>query len=46
MKQERGATLEDLGAAAGTWLRLRSGDVVPYGAELLIGQTRIRVDAV
>ena len=46
VKQERGATLEDLGAAAGTWLRLRSGDVVPYGAELLIGQTRIRVDAV
>ncbi|MBX7083647.1 MAG: FHA domain-containing protein [Nannocystaceae bacterium] len=45
-KTDRGATLEDLGSAYGTWLRLRSGDVVPYGAELLVGQTRLRIEAI
>jgi hypothetical protein len=43
-KHERGAQLEDLGTATGTWLRLRSGDVVPYGSELLVGGTRIVLD--
>ncbi len=45
-RTERGATLEDLDSAYGTWLRLRSGDVVPYGAELLVGQTRLRLEAI
>jgi FHA domain len=44
VKQERGAALEDLGSDSGTWLRLRSGDVVPYGSELLVGGTRIVLD--
>jgi len=39
-----GAVLEDFGSPCGTWLRLRSGDVVPYGAELLVGQTRLRIE--
>lgn len=44
VKHERGAMLEDLGTATGTWLRLRSGDVVPYGSELLVGGTRVVLD--
>lgn len=44
VKDERGAALVDLGSPCGTWLRLRSGDVVPYGVELLVGQTRVRVE--
>lgn len=44
VKHERGALLEDLGSATGTWLRLRSGDVVPYGSELLVGGTRVVLD--
>ena len=44
VKHERGAHLEDLGSTTGTWLRLRSGDVVPYGSELLVGGTRVVLD--
>jgi hypothetical protein len=44
IKDDRGAAIEDLGSPCGTWLKLRSGDVVPYGAELLVGQTRLRVE--
>lgn len=43
-RADKGATLVDHGSPAGTWLRLRAGDVVPYGSELLVGQTRIRVE--
>ncbi len=38
------AVIEDAGSEHGTWLRLRSGDVVPYGSELLVGHTIVRVD--
>lgn len=44
VKEERGAALVDHGSPCGTWLRLRAGDVVAYGSELLVGQTRIRVE--
>jgi hypothetical protein len=44
VKEERGATLVDHGSPCGTWLRLRTGDVVPYGSEVLVGQTRIRIE--
>ena len=44
VRTDRGASLVDHGAEAGTWLRLRTGDVVPYGAELLVGQTRLRIE--
>lgn len=44
LKEERGATLVDHGSPCGTWLRLRTGDVVPYGSEVLVGQTRIRIE--
>lgn len=43
-RADKGATLVDHGSQSGTWLRLRAGDVVPYGSELLVGQTRIRVE--
>ncbi|MBC8068645.1 MAG: FHA domain-containing protein [Deltaproteobacteria bacterium] len=43
-KHERGAVLEDLASETGTWLRLRSGDVVPYGSELLVGTTRLLLE--
>ena len=36
--------LEDLGSKRGTWVRVRGGDVVPYGCELLVGETRFRVE--
>jgi hypothetical protein len=43
-RADKGATLVDHGSPSGTWLRLRAGDVVPYGSELLVGQTRIRIE--
>jgi pSer/pThr/pTyr-binding forkhead associated (FHA) protein len=43
-KDERGAMILDCDSAEGTWVRLRSGDVVPYGAELMVGQTLVRLD--
>jgi len=44
VKDDRGVVLEDCGSEHGTWLRLRSGDVVPYGAELMVGHTLLRVE--
>jgi hypothetical protein len=43
-RHDRGAVLEDLGSETGTWLRLRSGDVVSYGSELLVGTTRLLLE--
>jgi pSer/pThr/pTyr-binding forkhead associated (FHA) protein len=40
---DHGAVLEDLDSAHGTFLRLRSGDVVPYDSVLLVGQTLVSV---
>lgn len=45
VKEEKNVALEDCGSRHGTWVRLRSGDVVPYGAELMVGHTLIRIDA-
>lgn len=36
--------LEDLGSKRGTWVRIKGGDLVPYGCELLVGETRFRVE--
>jgi pSer/pThr/pTyr-binding forkhead associated (FHA) protein len=36
--------LEDLGSEHGTFLRLRSNHVVPYGSTLLVGQTLLRLE--
>ncbi|HET6583670.1 MAG TPA: FHA domain-containing protein, partial [Nannocystaceae bacterium] len=44
VKADRTAAIEDCGGLHGTWVRLRSGDVVPYGAELMIGHTLLRLD--
>jgi len=44
VKEDRGASIEDCGGTHGTWVRLRSGDVVPYGAELMVGHTLLRID--
>lgn len=43
-KEDRTASIEDCGSLHGTWVRLRSGDVVPYGTELMIGHTLLRLD--
>lgn len=44
VKEEKGASIEDCGSTHGTWVRLRSGDVVPYGADLMVGYTLLRVE--
>lgn len=44
LRDDRGVVLEDCGSEHGTWLRLRSGDVVPYGAELMVGHTLLRLE--
>ncbi|MBX7083429.1 MAG: FHA domain-containing protein [Nannocystaceae bacterium] len=38
-----GVRLEDLGSSNGTWLRLRSGDLMPFGAIVAIGRQLFRV---
>ncbi len=45
VKEDKTVAIEDCGSRHGTWVRLRSGDVVPYGAELMVGHTLIRVEA-
>lgn len=40
-----GVVLEDLGSSNGTWLRMRSGDLVPFGAVVAIGRDLYRVAA-
>lgn len=39
-----GIRLDDGGTEHGTWVRLRPGQTVPYGTELLVGDTRVRLD--
>ncbi len=41
-----GVQLEDLGSSNGTWVRLRCGDVIPFGALVAIGQSVYRVEPV
>ncbi|MBK6915923.1 MAG: FHA domain-containing protein [Deltaproteobacteria bacterium] len=38
-----GVRLEDLGSSNGTWLRMRSGDLLPFGAVVAIGRHLYRV---
>jgi len=39
-----GIRLDDAGTEHGTWVRLRPGQTMPYGTELLVGDTRVRLD--
>ena len=41
---DSGVFLEDLGSSNGTYVRVRSGDVIPFGALMLIGQKLFRID--
>ncbi|MEE9383463.1 MAG: FHA domain-containing protein [Nannocystaceae bacterium] len=41
---DTGVYLEDLGSSNGTYLRVRSGDLVAYGRLLLVGQQLFRVE--
>jgi FHA domain-containing protein len=41
-----GVRLEDLGSSNGTWIRVRCGDVIPFGAIVAIGQSVYRVEPV
>lgn len=41
---DSGVYLEDLDSSNGTYVRVRSGDVVPYGTTLLIGQQIFRIE--
>jgi hypothetical protein len=42
--QDGGVLLEDLGSSNGTWIRLRSGDLIPFGAVVALGQSIYRVE--
>ncbi len=42
---DAGVHIEDLGSSNGTYLRVRSTDVVPHGSMILIGQQLFRLDA-
>jgi hypothetical protein len=44
VKEDKSVVIEDCGSRHGTWVRMRSGDVVPYGAELMVGHTLLRVE--
>ena len=39
-----GASISDGGSDGGVWVRMASGTTIPYGAELLIGDTRVCVE--
>ena len=41
---DEGARLEDLGSQNGTFIRVRSGDVLPYGSVVLVGRTLIKLE--
>lgn len=43
---DAGVHLEDRGSSNGTYVRIRSGTVVPYGSLVLVGQQLFRVDRV
>lgn len=40
-----GVALEDLGSSNGTWVRMRSGDLIPFGGVVAIGRSLYRVAA-
>ncbi|MBC8074114.1 MAG: FHA domain-containing protein [Deltaproteobacteria bacterium] len=40
-----GVQLEDLGSSNGTWVRLRCGEVIPFGALVAIGRSTYRVES-
>jgi len=39
-----GALLEDLASSNGTWIRLRSGDLIPFGSVVALGRSIYRVE--
>jgi pSer/pThr/pTyr-binding forkhead associated (FHA) protein len=41
--RDEGLFVEDLGSANGTYTRVRKGEAVPFGAQLLLGQTLFTV---
>lgn len=41
---DSGVYLEDLGSSNGTYLRVRSGDTVPFGSLVLFGQQLFRIE--
>lgn len=42
---DRGLVLEDLDSSNGTWVRLCSGDLIPFGGVVAIGRSVYRVEA-
>lgn len=43
-RMDDGVLLEDLDSSNGTWVRLRSGDAIPFGSVVAIGRSLYRVD--
>lgn len=43
-RRDDGVLLEDLDSSNGTWVRLRSGDAIPFGSVVAIGRSLYRVD--
>ncbi len=44
LPRDDGAVLEDLDSSNGTWVRLRNGDLIPFGAVVAIGRSLYRVE--
>jgi hypothetical protein len=42
--QAGGVLLEDLDSSNGTWIRLRSGDLIPFGSVVALGRSLYRVE--
>ena len=43
---DQGIYLEDLGSSNGTYMRVRSGQIVPFGSLVLIGQKLFQLERV
>ena len=41
---DNGVYLEDLDSSNGTYIRVRTGQVVPFGTTLLVGQQLFRIE--
>jgi pSer/pThr/pTyr-binding forkhead associated (FHA) protein len=41
---DSGVFLEDVGSSNGTYVRVRSGDTVPFGSLILIGQKLFQIE--